>query len=153
MTQKRGAAGSTFFYTISGLPKNRERRKQMNCRGIRGAISVDANTTEAIIAATRELLEQIVAANDLRPDDISGVIFTATPDLDAAYPARAAREMGWAHVPLSCMQEMSVVNGLSRCIRVIIFWNTDRPVEEIRHIYLGAAQVLRPDLAEDKEYD
>jgi monofunctional chorismate mutase len=125
----------------------------MNCRGIRGAIGVEANTAEAITEATHELLEQIVAANDLQRDDVSGVIFTATLDLDTAYPARAAREMGWAHVPLLCMQEMSVVDGLSRCIRVIIFWNTDRSAEKIRHVYLGAAQILRPDLAEDREYD
>jgi len=123
----------------------------MTVRGVRGAISVDANDTEPIIAATRELLERIVAANDLQAGDVASVIFTATPDLDAAYPARAAREMGWTHVPLLCMQEMEVVDSLSRCVRVLVLWNTERDQEEIKHVYLGQARGLRPDLVEEGE--
>jgi len=123
----------------------------MTVRGVRGAISVDANDTEPIIAATRELLERIVAANDLQAGDVASVIFTATPDLDAAYPARAAREMGWTHVPLLCMQEMEVVDSLPRCVRVLVLWNTERDQEEIRHVYLGQARGLRPDLVEEGE--
>jgi chorismate mutase len=118
----------------------------MSCRGIRGAISVRANSPDAIIAATRELLEQIVAANDLRVEDLASAIFTATPDLDAAYPARAAREMGWMEVPLLCMQEMNVAGSLPRCVRVLVLWNTDKPPEQVRHVYLGEARTLRPDL-------
>ncbi len=118
----------------------------MTCRGIRGAISVDANSAEAIVAAARELLERIVSANDLSVDDVASVIFSATADLDAAYPARAVREMGWLNVPLLCMQEMAVVGSLARCIRVLIHWNTDRSAGEIRHVYLGQARALRPDL-------
>jgi len=121
----------------------------MTCRGIRGAISVKANT--AIVSATRELLERIVAANPLQVEEIASVIFTATPDLSAAYPACAAREMGWVNVPLLCMQEMAVAGSLSRCIRVLVHWNTDLPASQIRHVYLGAAQTLRPDLMEEKE--
>ena len=121
----------------------------MNCRGIRGAISVDANRAEAIITATRELLEQIVAANDLHPAAIASVIFTATPDLDAAYPARAARDMGWVDPPLLCVQEMAVVDSLPRCIRVLIHCNTDKPPGQLRHVYLGQARTLRPDLVEE----
>lgn len=118
----------------------------MTCRGIRGAISVDTNSAEAIIAATRELLERIVAANDLSVEEVASVIFSTTADLDAAYPARAAREMGWADTPLLCVQEMAVVGSLARCIRVLVHWNTDRPPEQIRHVYLGKARALRPDL-------
>jgi chorismate mutase len=119
----------------------------MTCRGIRGAICAQANEVDAILLATRQLLERIIAVNDLSVDDVTSAIFTATPDLDAAYPARAAREMGWTQVPLLCMQEMNVVDTLPRCIRVLIHWNTDRAPDQIRHVYLGEARALRPDLA------
>ncbi len=121
----------------------------MNCRGIRGATGVRANDASSILAATRELLEQIVAANDLLVKDLVSVIFTATPDLDAAYPARAAREMGWVDTPLLCMQEMAVAGRLNRCIRVLVHWNTNLEPKQIQHIYLGEARVLRPDLAKE----
>ena len=120
----------------------------MTCRGIRGAIGVDANCAESILDATRELLQRIVDANGLDAGDLAGVIFTATADLDAAYPARAAREMGWVDVPLLCTQEMGVADNLPRCIRVLVLWNTDRISVQIRHVYLGRARVLRPDLSE-----
>lgn len=123
----------------------------MAYRGIRGASSVDANDADTIVAATRGLLERIVSANDISVNDVASVIFTATPDLDAAYPARAAREMGWVYVPLLCMQEMTVVGSLPRCIRVLVLWNTDRPPDQIRHVYLGRARALRPDLVEEGE--
>jgi chorismate mutase len=118
------------------------------CRGIRGATVARDNNAQAILAATRELLETIVERNDLHKEDIGGVIFTATPDLDAAYPARAARGMGWQHVPLLCMQEMSVVGSLQRCIRVLIHWNTDKSPQAVKHVYLREARALRPDLIE-----
>lgn len=121
----------------------------MNCRGIRGATGVEANSADAITAATRRLLEQIVAANDLQVERIASVIFSATPDLNAAYPARAARDMGWVHLPLLCLQEMAVQGSLPRCIRVLIHYNTDAPPDLIRHVYLGAARVLRPDFCEE----
>jgi len=123
----------------------------MSCRGIRGATSVDANDASAIMAATRELLERIVTANGLAVEELASVIFTVTSDLDAAYPARAAREMGWVSTPLLCMQDMAVEDSLSRCIRVLLHWNTDRPPDEIRHVYLGTARALRPDLVEEEE--
>ena len=121
----------------------------MTCRGIRGAISVDNNDAEAITVATRELLERIVAANELSVEDAATVVFTATSDLDAAYPAHAAREMGWVNVPLLCMQEMAITGSLPRCIRVLVLWNTDRPPDQIRHVYLGKAHALRPDLVKE----
>ena len=120
----------------------------MPCRGVRGAITIERNDAGEIVAATRRLLEQIVAANEMQPAQIASVIFTATPDVDAAYPARAARELGWLHVPLLCMQEMAVPGSLPLCIRVLVHWNTTRAAEEITHIYLGRAQALRPDLAQ-----
>lgn len=123
----------------------------MICRGIRGATGVDINDAVAIITATRELLERIVAANDLLVEDVISVIFTATPDLDAAYPARAAREMGWMNTPLLCMQEMVVAGSLPRCIRVLVLWNTDLSPGQVRHVYLDRARALRPDLLEEGE--
>jgi chorismate mutase len=119
----------------------------MTCRGIRGAICAQANEVDAILLATRRLLERIIAVNGLSVDDVTSAIFTATPDLDAAYPARAARLMGWTQVPLLCMQEMAVMDTLPRCIRVLIHWNTNRAPDQIRHVYLGEARALRPDLA------
>ena len=125
----------------------------MACRGIRGAISVDVNDADAIIAATHQLLEHIVAANGLLVQDVASAIFTATPDLDAAYPARAAREMGWVNTPLLCMQEMAVAGSLPRCIRTLVLWNTDLPPDRVRHVYLGRARTLRPDLLPDLSPD
>ena len=122
----------------------------MACRGIRGAITVDIDEADAILAATRELLERIVSANDLCVEDLASVVFTATPDLTAAYPAQAAREMGWRHIPLLCMQEMAVNDSVAGCIRVLALWNTDRSQKEIHHVYVGRAQALRPDLAEEE---
>ena len=121
----------------------------MIIRGIRGATTVAENRPEAILAATRELLQQLTAANDFHPADLASVIFTATADLDAAYPAVAARELGWTHVPLLCMQEMAVAGSLPRCIRVLLHWNTDRDPSTIHHVYLGQAVSLRPDLLEE----
>jgi chorismate mutase len=116
------------------------------CRAIRGAISVDENTGAAITARTAELLHAIVEANRLDPQDIASVFFTATPDLDALYPAVAARrELGWHDVALMCSQEMAVPGSLNRCIRVLIHWNTTCRNADIRHVYLRDAVVLRPD--------
>lgn len=123
----------------------------MACRGIRGAITVEQNTAEAILDATRTLLQKIAEANGFDPTEIASVILTATPDLDAVAPARAAREMGWTDVPLICMQEMAVPGSLPRCIRVLIHWNTERAQADVHHIYLGRARVLRPDLVKEEE--
>jgi chorismate mutase len=119
----------------------------MTCRGVRGAITVEANETGAILAATRTLLERLAAANDLQVADVAGVLFTVTPDLDAVYPAQAARDLGWVSTPLLCMQEMAVVGSLRHCIRVLVLWDTDLGPGEIQHVYLRGARVLRPDLA------
>lgn len=117
----------------------------MRCRGIRGATTADENTVEAILAATTELLLRLVEANGLCPEDIAGAIFTVTPDLTAAFPARAAREMGWTDVPLLCAQEIPVLGDIPRCIRVLILWNTEKDQGEIQHVYAKGAKRLRPD--------
>jgi chorismate mutase len=111
---------------------------------------VEGNAKVSITTATRRLLERIVDANNLAIEDVASVVFTATPDLDAAYPARAAREMGWVNVPLLCMQEMAVTDSLPRCVRVLVHWNTDLSPDQIRHVYLGQARTLRPDLIEEQ---
>lgn len=117
----------------------------MAVRGIRGATTVDGDTREGILAATRELLEAIVSANRIEPDQVASALFTTTPDLTAEYPARAARDLGWSHVPLLGATEMHVPGGLPRCIRVLLQVNTRRPASTMKHIYLRGARVLRPD--------
>lgn len=120
----------------------------MAVRGIRGAIAVEADQAEAILAATQELLQAILRANPtLKPEDIASAIFTVTDDLQSVYPAQAARQMGWEQVPLICAREIPVLHGLPRCIRILIHWNTDLPASHVSHVYLGAARGLRPDLA------
>lgn len=118
----------------------------MRCQGIRGATTADENTGEAILAATAELLRFVVDANGLRQEDVGCVIFTVTPDLNAAFPARAAREMGWSAVPLMCAQEIPVAGDIQRCIRILLQWNTEKDQSEITHVYLKGAKALRPDL-------
>jgi chorismate mutase len=118
-----------------------------SCRGIRGATTVTENDADAILSATRELLEQIVARNGVQEEDVASVIFTVTPDLDAICPAVEARHMGWTHTALLCMQEMRVPGSLPRCVRVLVHWNTQRAIDDIHHVYLREARRLRPDLA------
>jgi len=116
-------------------------------RGIRGAVTVESNTADAILDATAELLRKMVAANEVDVDDIAGVVFTVTPDLDAAFPAEAGRRLaGWAQVPLMCAQEIPVPGALPRCIRVLMLVNTTKTLDEVEHVYLRGAERLRPDL-------
>lgn len=115
------------------------------CRALRGAICCDSNTPEAVLSATRELLSALVQANGLSADDIASIFFTASPDLNAAYPAQAARELGLGEVAMLCAQEIAVPNGPIRCIRVLVHWNTPRPQAQVEHVYIGAAAELRPD--------
>lgn len=115
------------------------------CRGIRGATTVEENSREAILQGTREMLREIIAANDIRMEEIGSAIFTTTPDLNAEFPALAARELGWDEVALMCGHEMSVPGALQRCIRVLIHWNTPKLQNEIVHIYTKGAVNLRPE--------
>ncbi len=121
----------------------------MAVRGIRGATTVESNTVEAILTATQELLAAIVTANSVNPEDVASAIFTVTPDLNAAFPARAAREFGWHHVPLLSAVEIETNEGLPRTVRTLIHWNTDRPIYDVRHIYLRDAVRLRPDIGSE----
>ena len=119
-------------------------------RGIRGATTVRSNTSEAILEASKELLHTIVSANNVQREHIASVFFTTTPDLNAEYPAVAAREAGWVDVPLLCGHEMNVPGGLPLCLRVLMHVNTNLSSEEIQHIYLHKAVALRPDLANNQ---
>jgi chorismate mutase len=116
----------------------------MATRGIRGATTVERNDRDEILAATTELLNVIVRLNGLRSEDIAYVWFTVTPDLDAEFPAFAARELGWTEVPLMCGREIPVPGALARCIRALISWNTAKGQREVRHVFLHGAKELRP---------
>jgi chorismate mutase len=124
----------------------------MPIRGIRGATVICKDEPAEVLAATRQLLKAISAANpSLRSEDIASILFTVTDDLESAYPAKAARELGWNEVPMMCAREIPVPGGLTMCIRVLIHWNTDLAQMEIQHIYLGAAASLRPDWMVSRE--
>ena len=116
----------------------------MSVRGIRGATVASANTAEAIRGATRELLLALAEANALDPADIGSVIFSTTADLTAEPPARAARDLGWTDTALMCLAEMETDHGLPRCIRVLIDWNTPKAMADVRHVYLHADELARP---------
>jgi len=115
------------------------------CRGIRGATTAQANTAEDILETTDELLRLVIQLNDLDPDDVASVIFTTSPDLNATFPALAARHFGWTEVPLICTHEMSVPGALTGAVRVLIHVNTTRSASEIKHVYLKGAIQLRPE--------
>jgi chorismate mutase len=115
-------------------------------RGVRGATTVGANDADQIAERTRELIRLIVEANGMLSGDIASAILTVTDDLDAAFPAVAARGLpGWREVPLSCAREIPVPGSLGRCIRILIHWNTECPQERIRHVFLRGARELRPE--------
>jgi len=116
-------------------------------RGVRGATTAEANTREAILAATSELLSLMIEANRIEPDDVASAIFTTTIDLNADYPALAARALGWHDVALMCMHEMNVPHGLKMCIRILLHWNTEVPARDVTHVYIKGAINLRPDRA------
>jgi chorismate mutase len=118
-------------------------------RGIRGATTAVANDRAAILAATRELLEHMIRLNGIQAADVASVWFTTTPDLDAEFPAFAAREIGWTDVPLICAREIPVAGALAACVRVLIHWNTERAQREVRHVFLHGARGLRPQWAVD----
>ncbi len=122
----------------------------MVIRGIRGATTVPANTREAILDAARELLDEIVRLNAIERDHVASIIFTTTPDLDAEFPAVAAREAGWTDVALECLHEMNVPGALPRCLRVLMHVNSELAQNEITHVYLRDAGVLRPEFAADQ---
>ena len=118
----------------------------MFCRGVRGATTVDANSREEILAGTRQLLALMIRLNGIDPHDVASALFSTTVDLDAEFPALAARQLGWLEVPLLCTHELDVPGSLRRCIRVLIHWNTAKTQHDVTHVYLKEAVKLRPDL-------
>ncbi len=118
----------------------------MMTRGVRGATSVEANTAEAILEATRELLSAMLKTNEVDLEEVASAFFTTTPDLNAEFPAVAARDMGWEHVALLCGHEMNKPGGLPMCLRILLHVNTSKAARDIRHVYLRGARVLRPDM-------
>jgi chorismate mutase len=119
----------------------------MRCRGIRGATTVERNTAEDILEGTLELLAAIVEANEIDVEDLASAVFTTSPDLNATFPAVAARQFGWDGIALMCTHEMNVPGALDRVIRVLVHYNTEKSAKEIRHVYLRRAVELRPEWA------
>ena len=121
----------------------------MACRGVRGATTIEANTSEDILETTTDLLEALIRLNQIDPTEVVSAVFTTTPELNAAFPALAARKLGWTEVPLLCAHEMDVPGALRGVIRILLHINTPRTTAEIRHIYLREARALRPEWALD----
>lgn len=120
----------------------------MTCRGVRGATTAEENSRDAILKAARQLLALMIRRNDIQSTDVASAIFSVTRDLNAEFPASAARQLGWLDVPLLCTNEIDVPGALPQCIRILVNWNTDRPQNEIVHIYIREAERLRPDLSQ-----
>ncbi|BDG36557.1 chorismate mutase [Saccharococcus caldoxylosilyticus] len=121
-------------------------------RGIRGAITVERNEANEIVDATETLLREMIRANDVAASDVSFVLISVTEDITATFPAQALRRLeGWTYVPVMCMREIPVPNSLPRCIRVMMTVHTTKKQEEISHVYLRDAVVLRPDLSLTKK--
>ena len=124
-----------------------EVERVVQCRGVRGATTVERDSAEEILDATRDLLARMVKLNGIAVEDLASAFFTMTPDLTAAFPAAAARELGWHGVALLDAQEIPVPDSLPRCIRVLVHWNCKKSQAEIRHVYRRGAASLRADLA------
>ena len=120
----------------------------MSVRAIRGATQVEANTAESIYSGVAELLSEILSSNGLTPKDVISVLFTSSPDLNAAFPAAGAREVGFESVPLICAVEIDVPGALERTIRVMAHVESSVSAEAISHIYLHGAKSLRRDIAQ-----
>ena len=126
----------------------------MHCRGIRGATTVEHNIKEEILAATKELLQRMIDANEVKTEAVACAIFTTTPDINAEFPAVAAREeLGWSEVALLCGHEMNVPGSLPRCLRILILFNTEKSADEIKHIYIKGARQLKSDPYSQKEIE
>lgn len=119
----------------------------MTVRGVRAAATVSANDAQEIHDVTLEMVSKLVAENDINPADIASVWITVTQDLDATFPAKPIRQLpNWELVPIMCALEVPVKGSLEKCIRLMVHWNTEKSQQDIKHVYLGGAQALRPDL-------
>lgn len=117
-------------------------------RALRGATTLERDEREHLFARTQELIAALLTRNELDEDDLISIVFTATDDVHAAYPAEAAREAGITHVPLLCTRELDIDGGIERCVRVLVHAYTRRTARELRHVYLHDARQLRTDLPE-----
>ena len=113
------------------------------CRGVRGATLAERNTAEAIYSATTDLLKGLIDANHIQERDVAAVHFTMTPDLNAVFPAAAARQLGWTNTALMCSAEIAVQDSLSSCIRILILFNTVKEPQELVNLYLNGTEALR----------
>ena len=118
----------------------------MNLRGIRGAITVKENSKKEIVKATKNLLLTMVSTNKVKKGSVAAAIFSVTKDLNAEFPAVAARDLGWLYSPLLCTNEIDVPGSLKKCVRILLLVNTNKAQKSIKHVYLGDAKKLRPDL-------
>ena len=116
------------------------------CRGVRGAITIDGTDPDTVLSAVAELLDGLVGSNQLDPADVAAVVFTLPDELLGTNPAAAARDHGWAAVPLLMVREHGGDTRVPFCLRALLLWNTTKTQSEIRHVYLRAARALRPDL-------
>lgn len=122
-------------------------REGIYLRGIRGAITVEKNDSTEVCNAVQEMLKEIMSKNELATSDIGAAIFSATNDINAIFPAAAARKMeGWDLVPLFDAQQLEVEGSITKCVRALLLVDTDKPQKEIKHIYLRRAKMLRPDI-------
>ena len=119
----------------------------MLCRGVRGATTIENNTRDDVLQATQQLLALMIRRNEIVADDVASATFTVTSDVNAEFPALAARQLGWREVPLLCGYEIDVPGSLKKCIRIMLHWNTDKGQQEIEHVYIRDAVKLRPDLS------
>ena len=119
----------------------------MLVRGVRGATTVENNTRDEILTATRQLFALMIRLNGIEPEMAASAMFSVTTDLNAEFPALAARQLGWLEVPLLCTYEIDVPGSLRKCIRILINWNTEKPQHDIKHVYIKDAVRLRPDLS------
>lgn len=133
---------------VWAIPYARKEEPVLVCRGVRGATTVRTNTREDILRETRRMLALMIRLNDIHAEDVASAIFTTTRDINAEYPALAARQLGWLDAALLCGHEMEVPNGLPHCIRVLVHWNTTKIAKDLQHVYIGEATRLRPDKAE-----
>ncbi len=117
-------------------------------RAVRGATTIDVDSREQVVERTQELVRAVLERNAIDPDDIISILFTATDDVRSAFPAEAAREAGLTHVPLMCARELDIVDGIERCIRIMVHVTTERAHDALRHPYLHGARQLRTDLPE-----
>ncbi len=120
----------------------------MRLRALRGAITLERDVRDEVMTKTRRLVEAMLARNEVAHDDIVSIIFTATEDITAEFPAAAARAAGLGDVPLLCARELSIEGGTPLCVRVLMHIETDRRRDELAHVYLDGARALRDDLPE-----